>query len=227
MENNKINKFIHSNLKFESGELLKPLNTHEGRNSQIALAASGNRVNQTDYHRVGMLSNEGQSVIARIFHSKQAHEYRLYFLNESGKSLTGSLITAQNTFKYFFIDEEQHAIIPEDKKIDPLIEPMMLVTPDVHIHIGPREWTENSDELLAGAGDYLVQIQYEKGADSEDRTEINRLHCQVTGTASRSVPTKLLYRQSDIFRLVPVQHQSATLRLPTINNDAIELYLYR
>ena len=226
-KNRHLERFIRSTLTFKTGERLELLDFGESAGNQMALAASGNSVSQTGFHRVGMLANDRQSVLARIFHSKSHQEYRLYFLNEEGSSITGSIITGVNTFKYFFVDEEQYAIIPETAEINPLKDSLLLVTPEAQVTIDNTEWNGGTEKQLSGKQEYLVQMRL-KAIETENATSAKHIvYCTITAENDEDGPSKMLYRQGKVFRLVPVQNRTATVRLHQLTREPIKLYFYR
>lgn len=222
-----IDDFVENSFTFRNSVPLKTLERQEYPLNQIALAASARDLTHAEFQRIGALSNSEQTILVRIFHSRKSHQYRLYFLDESGQSFENSIVTSQNTFKYFIIDQNQHTVIPEKVGIDPLNDQLMINVPDAAVTISARSWRSTGQEAIAGDADYLFQIQYEKVEQPVDRQSKEKIYCAITSDSDEPIPTKLLFQQGNITRLVPVREGAATILIPQISDETIHLSLYK
>ncbi len=222
-----LNDFLENSFTFRNGIRLESLEFQEYPQNQIALAASAQHLANTEFQRIGALSDSAQTILVRIFHSRKTHEYRLYFLDEDGQSFENSIVTSQNSFKYFVIDKNQHTLIPESAGVDPLHDQLMITSPEAQVTISQRVWRSTGQEAIAGDDGYLFQIQYEKVSQPVDQLSKQKIYCTITSDSGESIPEKLLYRQGETTRLVPVREGIATIMLPTVTEEAIHLALYK
>ncbi len=222
----KIQRFVADLMEFRADEIFTLLDQERSDDHLMVLAAAAVDLAQPDIERIGVLTNSMETILIRIFHQQSTGDYHLYLLTEAGLNLQGAIVSSQNTFKYFMVDSENHAIIPDDAGVDLLRDTLLLTLPDASLHFTIADWGQFSEGITVTDEGLTLNLRFfdQKGRGTR-LTSRPQFRCEIRTTEGVSV-SKLLFQMGRLTRLVPLREGKASIPVPEVHLSAIDCYLY-